>query len=135
MQVIVRAYGIIPNSAGEVLVMHEEFLGEKVWKFPGGGWEYGEGVVGTLRRELAEELEVQPRLYQLFYVPWHFQASYAHKAAQLLSVYYLVHLRQEPCKLPPQAHWRLVSEVSFALPLDRIVQRKLLRLFPDGKVK
>ncbi|PID31600.1 hypothetical protein CR970_04670 [Candidatus Saccharibacteria bacterium] len=44
--------GLIRNSAGEILVVHED----GVWGLPGGGWDWGETEHEALKRELFEEI-------------------------------------------------------------------------------
>ena len=42
----------------KVLVLHEEYAGEQLMKLPGGGLEFGEGLLDCLHREFEEELNV-----------------------------------------------------------------------------
>ena len=63
-------------------------------KFPGGGLQYGEGLVDCLKREWQEELEVSIKIKTHFYTTEFFQKS-AFDDRQVISVYYLVELEPE----------------------------------------
>ena len=47
----IRVYGILLNDRNEVLVSDECRNGYSFTKFPGGGLEFGEGLVDGLKRE------------------------------------------------------------------------------------
>ena len=49
----VRVYALLEHN-GKVLVMHEPFQGKLIYKFPGGGLEFGEGTKDCLVREFKE---------------------------------------------------------------------------------
>ena len=51
----IRVYGLILES-GSILLSKELIMGEEVFKFPGGGLEYGEGLIDGLNREFEEEM-------------------------------------------------------------------------------
>ena len=51
----IRVYGLILES-GSILLSKELIMGEEVFKFPGGGLEYGEGLIEGLNREFEEEM-------------------------------------------------------------------------------
>jgi 8-oxo-dGTP diphosphatase len=57
-------------------------------KFPGGGHEWGEGLIETVKRECVEELGQDPISAEHFYTTDFFIASAFHKEYQLISVYY-----------------------------------------------
>lgn len=84
----IRVYGILIQN-DRVLISDEEESGMRFSKFPGGGLEFGEGLIDGLKREFQEEcnldIEVLRHLYTTdFYVKSIFNDS------QVLSVYYLV---------------------------------------------
>ncbi len=85
----VRVYGIIINSENEVLMSDEETKGVRFTKFPGGGLEFGEGLIDGLKREFLEECNLQVEVISHFYTTDFFVAS-AFGGGQLISVYYLV---------------------------------------------
>lgn len=53
----------------KVLTLFEEYAGEPLMKFPGGGLEYGEGVLECLHREFDEELNVKVEVVEQFLYP------------------------------------------------------------------
>ena len=85
----VRVYGLLINDANEVLISDEEEYGVRFSKFPGGGLEYGEGLIDGLKREFIEECDVEVDVLQHFYTTDFFCKS-AFNESQILSVYYLV---------------------------------------------
>jgi 8-oxo-dGTP diphosphatase len=86
-----RVYGIIMNPKGDVLVADERRNGVSFTKFPGGGLEMGEGLTDCLHRELKEELGIDAKIGELFYVNDFFQASAFRETDQLISFYYGVY--------------------------------------------
>ncbi|HEY0897744.1 MAG TPA: NUDIX hydrolase, partial [Sphingobacteriaceae bacterium] len=46
----VRVYGLLINHRQEILISDEEEYGVRFTKFPGGGLEYGEGLLDGLKR-------------------------------------------------------------------------------------
>jgi len=85
----VRVYGLLINDANEILISDEEEYGVRFSKFPGGGLEYGEGLIDGLKREFIEECDVEVDVLQHFYTTDFFCKS-AFNESQILSVYYLV---------------------------------------------
>ena len=63
-----RVYGIILNEEGEVLLSTESRKGLRFTKFPGGGLQWGEGLIDCLQREMVEELGTQMEVHELFYL-------------------------------------------------------------------
>lgn len=128
----VRAYGIWLNETGEVLVSDEQVKGQRVIKFPGGGLEWGEGLIDSLKREWQEELSIRIEVNAHFYTTDFFQAS-AWDDSQVISVYYKV-LPLEYIPIPyynGKEHFYFVPvdgklEELLSLPIDKIVARKLL---------
>ena len=51
----IRVYGLILER-GSILLSKELIMGEEVFKFPGGGIKYGEGLIEGLNREFEEEM-------------------------------------------------------------------------------
>ncbi len=85
----VRVYGLLINDDNEILISDEEEYGVRFSKFPGGGLEYGEGLIDGLKREFIEECDVEIEVLQHFYTTDFFCKS-AFNESQILSVYYLV---------------------------------------------
>lgn len=87
-----RAYGILINANREVLLSDEYYRGRKFSKFPGGGLEWGEGLIDCLLREFKEETSMLVKVKHHYYTTDFFQLSAFNEKEQLISVYYLVEL-------------------------------------------
>ena len=85
----VRVYGILINSLEQVLLSDEEEFGFQFSKFPGGGLEFGEGLIDALKREFVEECNVEVRVIEHFYTTDFFIKSVFNES-QVISIYYLV---------------------------------------------
>jgi 8-oxo-dGTP diphosphatase len=135
----VRVYGLLINTKNEILVSDERRAGISFTKFPGGGLEFGEGVVDALIREFSEELSIDVSIGELFYVNDFFQLSAFDENHQLLSFYYFVNydkndeIGQEEYSYPLQddgekQRWISISDLSetdFTFPIDKVVIGKL----------
>ncbi|WP_017259001.1 NUDIX domain-containing protein [Pedobacter arcticus] len=84
-----RVYGLLIDKGKNVLLSDEEEKGIRYSKFPGGGLEFGEGLIDALKREFIEECDLQVEIISHFYTTDFFVAS-AFGGGQLISVYYLV---------------------------------------------
>lgn len=85
----VRVYGILLNDKEEVLLSDEQEYGMRFTKFPGGGLEYGEGLVDGLKREYLEECNAEVEVLRHIYTTDFFEHSYFNDS-QIISIYYLV---------------------------------------------
>src|ERR1700744_2702524 len=85
----VRFYGILMNDANEVLISDEQEYGMRFTKFPGGGLEFGAGLIDGLKREFVEECDVEIEVIKHFYTTDFFVKS-AFNDSQVISVYYIV---------------------------------------------
>ncbi|MCO5935237.1 NUDIX domain-containing protein [Mucilaginibacter sp. RB4R14] len=85
----VRVYGLLINANNEVLISDEQEYGFRFTKFPGGGLEYGEGLIEGLKREFVEECNTEVEVTSHFYTTDFFVKS-AFNDSQIISVYYLV---------------------------------------------
>ncbi|RVU01053.1 NUDIX domain-containing protein [Mucilaginibacter limnophilus] len=85
----VRVYGLLVNDKGEVLLSDEQEYNMQFTKFPGGGLEYGEGLIDGLKREFMEECAMEIEVLSHFYTTDFFIKS-AFNDTQIISVYYLV---------------------------------------------
>lgn len=85
----VRVYGLLINEQNQILLSDEEEYGFRFIKFPGGGLEYGEGLVDALKREFLEECNVEVEVLNHFYTTDFFIKS-AFNDSQVISVYYFV---------------------------------------------
>ncbi len=85
----VRVYGLLINEQNQVLLSDEEEYGVRFSKFPGGGLEYGEGLIDALKREFVEECQFEVEVTEHFYTTDFFVKS-AFNDSQIISVYYKV---------------------------------------------
>ncbi len=144
---IIRVYGIVLNTKGEVLISDEYELNTKMTKFPGGGLEFGEGLIDGLRREFSEECNGQKiKNLRHFYTTDFYQKALFFECAQLISVYYLAEL-DDPICVSTSKHpfdfeiggekrqsfrWvkiNALEERDITFPIDKFVVRKLKETF------
>ncbi len=127
----IRVYATAVKD-GKVLVLHEEYAGEQLMKLPGGGLEFGEGVLDCLHREFEEELNVKIKILGHLYTQEDFVVSRFRENEQLLTIYYLVEIIDEndflimdPCI--EKTEWIPIhtDENPFILPVDKIAFEKL----------
>ena len=85
----VRVYGLLINEHNEILITDEQEFGMRFTKFPGGGLEYGEGLIDGLKREFVEECNVEIEVLRHFYTT-DFYIKSAFNESQMISVYYMV---------------------------------------------
>ena len=85
----VRVYGLLVNDRNEILISDEQEYGMRFIKFPGGGLEYGEGLIDGLKREFVEECDVEIEVIRHFYTT-DFYIKSAFNDSQIISIYYLV---------------------------------------------
>ena len=132
----IRVYGIYINERQELLLSNESYRELNFTKFPGGGLEFGEGMIECLKREFQEEFNMEIEVGELFYLTDFFQVSAFSEHDQVISVYYrikvnLVHLDQLMNNQTgeEELHWMKLSHVKedmFTFPIDKIVARKLV---------
>ncbi|MES2558014.1 MAG: NUDIX hydrolase [Bacteroidota bacterium] len=132
-----RVYGLLINEHNEVLLADERRNGYAFTKFPGGGLEWGEGIIDGLKREFQEELGIEIEVGELFYLTDFFQQSAFSENDQLISVYYHVHvpdLSLIKCASKPETgdcevfRWVKSEDLSvdeLTFPVDKIVAGKL----------
>jgi ADP-ribose pyrophosphatase YjhB (NUDIX family) len=85
----VRVYGLLISEHNEILISDEQEYGMRFSKFPGGGLEYGEGLIDGLKREFMEECAMEVEVLNHFYTTDFFVKS-AFNDTQVISVYYFV---------------------------------------------
>lgn len=91
----VRVYGLVINAKNELLVSDEYCQNQYMTKFPGGGLEYGEGLIEGLKREFMEECEQEVEVIDHFYTTDIYVKSMFRGGGQLLSIYYLCRFRED----------------------------------------
>ena len=131
----VRTYACVIKE-NSVLGLFEKFRGNTLLKFPGGGLEYGEGLIECLSREFAEELNVKIEVVEHLYTQENLIASHFRNNEQLLTIYYLANiLNEENFQIRDQdiekAEWisMKTSANPFDLPSDQLVFDKLKQKF------
>lgn len=77
------------NDRGEILISDEREYGMEFTKFPGGGLEFGEGLVDGLKREYIEECGLYVDVVRHIHTTDRFFKS-AFNNSQVVGVYYLV---------------------------------------------
>lgn len=138
----IRCYLLIADQAKHSILVSDECIrGEHVTKFPGGGLEFGEGVVDCLEREALEELGQTVEVGQHFYTTEGFVRSAYREADQVVSIYCEARLNtaaqfrtaQRPMDFPPDGgesfrwvHWEDLHPEDFRFPADQAVVRRLL---------
>ena len=85
----IRVYGLLINDQKQILLSDEEEYGFRFSKFPGGGLEYGEGLIDALKREFIEECDTEVEVLEHFYTTDFFIKS-VFNDSQVISIYYLV---------------------------------------------
>ncbi len=108
----VRVYGLVINSNNELLLSDEYCQSQYMTKFPGGGLEYGEGLIDGLKREFQEECFEEIEIIRHFYTTDFFQQSMFRGGGQLISVYYLCRFINEPQFPTVQIPYEGVAEIN-----------------------
>lgn len=85
----VRVYGLLINADNQILISDEQSGGRSFSKFPGGGLEYGEGLIDALKREFMEECNAEIEILSHFYTTDFYEKS-SFNDSQIISIYYLV---------------------------------------------
>ena len=143
----IRVYGIVVNDKNELLVSDELIKGMQFTKFPGGGLEWGEGLIECLKREFIEELNQQIEVISHFYTTDYFQQSAFREEDQLISVYYSVALtgktgfttKAKKFDFPDELgnpneiqRWVPIRELmvgDFKWPVDKVVAQRLIEQY------
>ena len=82
-----RVYALIIER-DSILVSRELIGGKYLYKFPGGGLQYGEGLIEGLQRESMEEMNQNLKNIKHFYTTDFFQQSQFDSKDQLIAIYY-----------------------------------------------
>jgi 8-oxo-dGTP diphosphatase len=85
----VRVYGILRTENDDVLITDERTQSVSFTKFPGGGLEYGEGLIDALKREFIEECNLKVDIVRHIYTTDFYEKS-SFNNSQIISVYYEV---------------------------------------------
>lgn len=135
----IRVYALIIND-NRLLISEEQHGSVFLRKFPGGGLQFGEGIVDALHRELKEELNADVESEILLGITEDFVVSFFNDKQQVIGVHYLVRLKQEysdeflkdnRVELDNgyiQFKWTLIEQLSandFSSPIDKSAFEKL----------
>lgn len=93
---VVRVYGLVLNKTAQILLSDEYLFNQYMTKFPGGGLEFGEGPEDCIRREGMEEFGQEIEIVEHFYTTGFFQRAMFFDNHQLLSIYYVIMLKDKP---------------------------------------
>lgn len=132
----IRVYGICIHEGTEILVSDEHYQDRSFSKFPGGGLEFGEGLIDCLKREFQEEFNLEIEVGELFYLTEFFQLSAFSDDDQVISVYYHISVPREQLDLVlglnngrEKLRWVPLTHFSpdlLAFPIDKLVAKKIL---------
>jgi ADP-ribose pyrophosphatase YjhB (NUDIX family) len=142
---IIRVYAIIINDKHEVLLSDEFFFNSYMTKFPGGGLEWGEGIMDCVKREAIEEFGQEIEIIEHFYTTDYFQKALFYEDTQLICVYYKVKFKGEisfkisdkpfdfeELKEGSQSfRWKSLKELGpddMTFPIDKVVAKLLAEL-------
>lgn len=120
----VRVYGIYVND-GKLLTLREQYGKWDIVKLPGGGLEFGEGVVDCLKREFMEELNVSVAVGDCFYVQRDYVPSIVADHKQILILYFEVQVDDlEQIKISDhhvsEIKWLpITAQCPLSLPVDQ----------------
>jgi ADP-ribose pyrophosphatase YjhB (NUDIX family) len=125
-----RVYALIIDEE-YILVSRELIMGKYLYKFPGGGLEYGEGLIEGLQRESMEEMNQNLKDIEHFYTTDFYQQSQFDSKDQLIAIYYKAKLTSKinnklkvPIKDLPVFEWKKIidfSEEDLHFPTDKFV--------------
>ncbi|MEL1255239.1 NUDIX hydrolase [Flavobacterium sp. DGU38] len=129
----VRTYAICEND-NKILALYEYHKGKIFCKLPGGGVEFGEGVLDCLHREFSEELNVKIEIIEHLYTQEYFVESIIDDGRQLLLIFYVVKIIniEDMIVNSPDINrfeWIDLDTDPFVLPVDKIAFNKYKEKF------
>lgn len=130
----VRVYGLLIHES-KILIIREPFAGTIIDKFPGGGLEYGEGLIDCLKREFIEELNLEIEVESHFYTQDFFLQSRFDESEQIIMIYYRIKVNDLSKLIVidtdiQELIWKNLNELSpddLTLPTDKLVVEMLLK--------
>jgi len=133
----IRVYGLLLHN-NQVLISKEQYQDRSLVKFPGGGVEFGEGVIETLKREFREELQAEIIDYDIFHVTEELIPSAFDKTEQVIAIYYLVETNSKSfIDMEHEVYWQQLhiaelESIQFTFKQEQIVFTKLCKKL-DGE--
>lgn len=142
-ELTIRVYGLLIKGS-QILLSKEYIKGQNYIKLPGGGLEFGEGILDCLKREFMEELNLPIEIKNHFYTTEGYFPSAFNPSVQVISIYYIV-TSEEINSIRTKSEfetealkkfgdqivfWRSIDEINLDeinLPIDKIVLGKLKR--------
>ena len=127
----VRVYGLLLTDQHEILISDEKAQQVSFTKFPGGGLEYGEGLIDALKREFMEECQLEVEVLRHVYTTDFYEKS-SFNESQIISIYYqiqakspiLFDIKTSPFDFSKEKQQEKI-EVFLFLPVDRLQETDL----------
>lgn len=119
-----------------LLITKEAFIGDYIFKFPGGGLEFGEGVFDCLIREFKEELNLDVEVVRHVFTQENFIQSAINPKEQVLMIYYQVkakniELLEVKTSVIKELIWRDLKELKtedLTMPTEQEAVQSLLEI-------
>jgi ADP-ribose pyrophosphatase YjhB (NUDIX family) len=129
---VVRCRGIILYNNKLLVVRHPSDVSYAA--LPGGHLEWGEDIKDCLRREIIEELGVEPKIGRLLYVNSFVNQEDVHSVEFFFEV--TNGIDYEECEKRARTHAHELAEISWASPADNVQIRpeQLARDFKEGSI-
>lgn len=121
IEFVVRTYLIVYNpTLNKVLVSYENFKGNKLTKFIGGGVEPGESFLNAVKREVSEEVYIKSLSpFTYLGIPDSLSPSKFAPDKIVLPIYFAASTKEEECQLQPDVYsnstleaveWEIIDE-------------------------
>lgn len=131
----IRIYGLLIEQ-NRLLITKELFVDELIYKFPGGGLEFGEGLHDCLIREFKEELNLDIEVVQHIFTQENFIQSAVNPDDQVLMIYYQVKAKNyEDFKVKTsdikELIWKDLNELKaedLTMPTEQKAVQELLKI-------
>jgi len=129
----VRVYGVCVQN-GKMLTLREKYGNWDMVKLPGGGVEFGEGLVACLKRECKEELNIEIEVGDVLYAQENYVPSLMKDQKQIVIIYYWMNIVNPNSMKINDDHIQSINwlpinhECPFSLPVDKMMFDKLLKI-------